>query len=134
MRFHPVLAVVDTDHDGEISAGEIANSPRSLRGLDVNGDDVLTPVELMPHQAQAQATSIFEQLDLDHDGLVSAFEWGREESSALREVLMSGDRNHDGFATMAELTEELLIREGVSQEPQAAPPRPAGKPVEASNE
>ena len=111
MRFNPILAVLDSDDNGEISAEEIGNSSRSLRRLDINGDGSLSPPEVIANQAARLAASIFAQLDLDHDGRISAAEWGREDSAALREILMSADRNHDGFATMAELTTELLIRE-----------------------
>ncbi len=127
MRANPVLSVLDVDHDGEISADEIANSSRSLRRLDTNGDGYLTPPEVLPKQTDGQAASIFGLLDVDHDGRISAAEGGREESATLREILMSADRNHDGFTTMRELTEELLIREGASVEndrtPKAAPGR-----------
>jgi hypothetical protein len=55
MRTHPVLAALDADHDGEISAEEIGNSSRSLRTLDRNGDGFLTPNEVMPDRAATQA-------------------------------------------------------------------------------
>jgi hypothetical protein len=45
---NPVLAVIDTDRNGELSAGEIANSPVSLQVLDRNGDGRLTPDEYLP--------------------------------------------------------------------------------------
>lgn len=48
MRIHPVLAALDADHDGEISAEEIRNSTRYLRTLDRDGDGFLTPNEVMP--------------------------------------------------------------------------------------
>jgi Ca2+-binding EF-hand superfamily protein len=111
MRFHPVLAALDTDHNGEISAEEIRNSAQTLRRLDINGDGSLSAPEVMPHQAAAWAAAIFGQLDIDHDGRISAAEWEREQSASLREIIMSADRNRDGFTTVAELTEELLLRE-----------------------
>jgi Ca2+-binding EF-hand superfamily protein len=111
MRFHPVLAALDSDHNGEISAEEIRNSAQSLRRLDINGDGVLSPPEVMPHQAAAWAAVLFGQLDIDHDGRISAIESEREQSASLREIIMSADRNHDGFTTMTELTDELLLRE-----------------------
>jgi hypothetical protein len=48
MRLNPVLATLDTDHDGEISADEIKNSAAALRTLDKNRDGSLTPDELLP--------------------------------------------------------------------------------------
>jgi Ca2+-binding EF-hand superfamily protein len=48
MRFHPVLAALDADHDGEISANEIRNAAVALRSLDQNHDGKLTEDELLP--------------------------------------------------------------------------------------
>jgi hypothetical protein len=51
MRLHPVLAVLDTDHDGEISASEILNARAALLTLDKNRDGQLTEGELLPDPA-----------------------------------------------------------------------------------
>jgi len=48
MSRHPVLAALDTDHDGIISASEIRNAPASLLQLDTNHDGRLTFRELLP--------------------------------------------------------------------------------------
>ena len=48
IRRNPVLAVIDTDRNGELSAEEIANSSVSLQALDRNGDGRLTPDEYLP--------------------------------------------------------------------------------------
>jgi Ca2+-binding EF-hand superfamily protein len=48
MRFHPVLAALDADHDGVISVAEIANAPAALVTLDQNRDGLLTAEELLP--------------------------------------------------------------------------------------
>lgn len=48
MRFHPVLAALDADHDGEISAKEIENAAAALKTLDKNGDGKLTVDEILP--------------------------------------------------------------------------------------
>jgi Ca2+-binding EF-hand superfamily protein len=111
MRFHPVVAALDSDHNGEISAEEIRNSSQSLRRLDINGDGSISPSEVMPNRAAAWAAVIFGQFDIDHDGRISAVESEREPSVSLHEIIMSADRNHDGFTTMTELTEELMLRE-----------------------
>lgn len=48
MRFHPVLAALDGDHDGEISSSEIRAAPQALKTLDRNGDGQLTVDEVLP--------------------------------------------------------------------------------------
>ncbi len=45
---NPVLAAIDTDRNGELSAKEIASSSVSLQALDRNGDGRLTPDEYLP--------------------------------------------------------------------------------------
>jgi len=51
MRLHPVLAALDANHDGEISASEILNAPAALLTLDKNRDGQLTEGELLPDPA-----------------------------------------------------------------------------------
>ena len=48
MRFHPVLAALDADHDGEISPSEIKNAPAALLLLDRNSDGRITEDEVLP--------------------------------------------------------------------------------------
>ena len=47
IRMDPVLAVVDTDGDGILSAEEIRNAANSIRKLDIDGDGKVTREELM---------------------------------------------------------------------------------------
>jgi hypothetical protein len=42
------LALFDTDHDGRLSAAEIAAAPAVLRKLDTDGDGQLSGREMMP--------------------------------------------------------------------------------------
>ncbi len=116
MRIHPVLAALDADHDGEISAEEILNSSRYLRTLDSNGDGLLTPDEVMPDHAVTQAAAILVRLDKDRNGWISIPERESEEAEPLRELLMNADRNRDGVTTLPELTKELRIREETTRE------------------
>jgi hypothetical protein len=44
----PIIAALDTDKDGELSAAEIANASAALLTLDKNGDGVLTQDEIRP--------------------------------------------------------------------------------------
>lgn len=48
MGLHPVLAALDSDHDGEISSSEVHNAAAALRTLDRNGAGSLTLDELLP--------------------------------------------------------------------------------------
>jgi len=50
MSYHPVLAALDADHDGEISSWEIEHAARSLKKLDRNHDGYLTADELIPFE------------------------------------------------------------------------------------
>ena len=54
IRMDPVLAAIDTDGDGIISADEIRNSPKALRTLDKDGDGKLTREEVIPAAGPAR--------------------------------------------------------------------------------
>lgn len=44
----PLMAALDADGDGTVSAAEVASAPRSLRSLDADGDGRLAQEELRP--------------------------------------------------------------------------------------
>lgn len=44
----PLIAALDSDHNGTISAEELLNAPESLKALDKDGDGALSPEELRP--------------------------------------------------------------------------------------
>jgi hypothetical protein len=44
----PIIAALDADRNGEISAEEIANASAALLTLDANNDGKLTPDEFLP--------------------------------------------------------------------------------------
>lgn len=50
IRFDPILAAVDTNGDGVISAGELKNSADAIRKLDKDGDGKVTREEAMPQR------------------------------------------------------------------------------------
>lgn len=45
----PVIAALDADRDGTVSAEELKAAPEALLELDENGDGELSPQELHPH-------------------------------------------------------------------------------------
>ncbi len=106
----PVIAALDTNRDGVISADEIANASASLLTLDKNGDGTLTIAELRPPRpADAPpppedadkhhpALPAMLALDANHDGALSAAEIANAAAS-----LKSLDANHDGQLTPDEL-------------------------------
>ncbi len=110
----PVIAALDTNHDGVIDASEIANASAALMTLDKNGDGKLTMEELLgpppPDRLGANgsgdgsgkhhppAPPIFAALDANHDGLVDASEIANASAA-----LMTLDKNGDGKLTMLEL-------------------------------
>ena len=55
MSFHPVLAALDADHDGEISGWEIENAAAALKTLDLNHDGYLSADELIPFEMAVRA-------------------------------------------------------------------------------
>jgi len=54
MRLNPVLAALDVDGSGEVSAGEINGSSAALKHLDKNADRSLTINEVVPERVQNQ--------------------------------------------------------------------------------
>ncbi len=50
----PIIAALDTNHDGVIDADEIANASKALKKLDKNGDGKLTQDELRPPRPEGE--------------------------------------------------------------------------------
>ena len=99
MRFHPVIAALDADHNGEISADEIRNASAALKSLDRNGDGEITEDEYLPDPVENQLTVI-----LTH---------GKEH---YREILDRADANHDGIVTEEELRIEIRRRADLNRD------------------
>jgi hypothetical protein len=55
MSYHPVLAALDADYDGEISAWEMEHAAAALKTLDRNHDGYLTADELVPLEMAVRA-------------------------------------------------------------------------------
>lgn len=82
----PLLAALDTNHDGAISAEEINDAAASLKTLDVNHDGKLTAVEC---------------------GMKGGLETLGPRSDELVDALMAFDRNHDGKLERSEVPERM---------------------------
>ncbi|MFN7919534.1 MAG: hypothetical protein U0Q16_05520 [Bryobacteraceae bacterium] len=113
MRMHPVLAAIDADHDGVITAEERAAAPRVLKGLDKNGDGVLSGEELRPQfrggpgerggEQRANSADMVNNLmafDRNGDGVLEK----EEVPERMQGLFARGDTNKDGKLTRDELT------------------------------
>ena len=105
MRFNPLLAVLDVNHDGVISESEIAGAAKSLLALDKNGDGTLSPEEMRPSFGPGGPEG------RRPEGLRE--EGGRDEgrradpSAELVKTLMAFDKNGDGKLSKDELPERM---------------------------
>jgi hypothetical protein len=112
-----IVAALDTDRNGVLSAAEIANAPTVLKALDANDDGVLSPTELRgvalarpanhatssaAHSGRANryasSFNVVFTLDANHDGDIQTMEIVNAVSS-----LKTLDRNGDGELTPDEL-------------------------------
>jgi len=108
----PIMAALDTDGDGELSAAEIANASAALKTLDKNGDGKLSAEELMPPLpggtnqfrfapppgAKHPVPPIMAALDTNGDGELDASEIANASAS-----LLQLDINGDGKLSRDEL-------------------------------
>jgi hypothetical protein len=117
-----LLRALDANHDGVLSAAEIANAPAVLRTLDRDADGSLSLEEcgLLPNPARLyfmRVHPILEALDLDGDDSISP-----QEIELAAKSLRALDSNHDGI-----LTGEEVFPNGLSMprnwEPSRAPLR-----------
>ena len=108
LRRLPAFGALDTDDDGEISAGEIDAAPESLASLDDDGDGRLSGDELRPPppppiggpaRTPPEATAAFLAFDADGDGALG----GAELPSQFRSLVSRADADGDGSATAAEI-------------------------------
>jgi len=118
-RMSPVIRMLDADHDGELSAAEIAGASAALLTLDANQDGSLSAEELhparpadaplppadAPHRGAGgpagrarPANPVMLALDANNDGALSAAEIANAAAS-----LRALDANKDGKLTRDEL-------------------------------
>lgn len=110
----PILAVLDSDRNGSLSAREIAAAPVTLAALDLNEDGMISPAEQLAINADGRtarnkrgATSfnIVFTLDANHDGDIQTLEIANAVSSLKRL-----DRNGDGELTPDELRPVMVAQ------------------------
>jgi Ca2+-binding EF-hand superfamily protein len=116
MRFHPVIAALDADHNGEISADEIHYAARALLTLDRNRDGMITEEEFLPDPVENQLVLIFSRLDTNGDGRIVESERKGPVAEHYRELLDQADRNHDGIVTEQELKDEIRRRADLNRD------------------
>ncbi len=110
MRFHPILAALDADHDGQISASEIQNAPSALWTLDRNGDAQITEEEYLPDPVENELTIVMSHLDTDGDGKISREERLNSFAAGVRDLLDAADQDRNGVVTEQELRDEIRRR------------------------
>ncbi|MGJ8676332.1 MAG: hypothetical protein ACSHX0_02315 [Akkermansiaceae bacterium] len=104
----PVMEVLDTDEDGELSQDEIEAASMTLAGLDTDGDGALSSDELKPEMKEdadeenprpmPPAPPEITALDTDQDGIISA-----DELSVASDSLLTLDTDEDLALSKKEL-------------------------------
>lgn len=69
-----------------------------LEAMDANGDGAITRAEV-----QAGRVAVFNRLDVDHDGYISATERDAANAQAAQINFANADGNHDGRVSRVEL-------------------------------
>lgn len=116
MRGIPVIAAIDADGDGTVSAAEIDGASKALKALDKNGDGKLSEDETRPSfgggpggfgggfggNPEAMVTRIMES-DKNKDGKLSKDEMPER----MQPMFDRADADKDGFVTKEELTKSI---------------------------
>lgn len=106
------LREADADGDGQISREEFPGKPELFDLIDGDTDGFLTPEEIKTHAAQfAQGEGrgpgkVFERLDLDQSGTLTAEEWDERLSGRFGDFA-TVDLDGDGQVTKEEAAEAL---------------------------
>ena len=109
-----IVALLDSDRDGILSAQEIAAAPVALAALDRNEDGLISPAERRATTTEGRAVrpwrgstsfNVVLTLDANLDGNIQSMEIANAVSSLKRL-----DRNSDGDLTPNELRPVLVAR------------------------
>ena len=102
-RTDALLNALDLNHDGTISAAEIAVASKSLMVLDKNGDGQITADEMPVRQqtVEERVDHMIEDYDSNHDGKLTKDEVPERMVAQFDAI----DLNHDGVLDRAELVE-----------------------------
>ena len=113
-RQSPIIAAVDTDHDGTVSAAELSGAARALATLDKNHDGQLTEDEIRPQFGGGRGggerrgpqggeggdlLKTLMALDANSDGQLSK----AEVPERMQGLFTRGDKNSDGVLSADEL-------------------------------
>ena len=109
IQFHPLLAALDTNHDGVIDEAELARAPEILRSLDRNSDGRITPDEMAPARRREEGppredsveevVKTYLAFDKNGDGKLTKDELPER----MQGIFDRADTNKDGFLTADEL-------------------------------
>lgn len=104
MRMMPVMAALDADADGSISAAEIENAVAALKALDKNTDGRLTEDELRPNVAgRPGAGPVGPGAPGEGRGPQEGRFGGPPSPEAFAERMLQGDEDKDGKLSRGEL-------------------------------
>lgn len=97
----PLLYVIDTNHDGILSAAEIAASSTSLLSLDRNHDGAITPDEMSTQlqTPEERVNRMLADFDTNHDGRIAKAEVPDRMDAQFDAI----DANHDGYLDKDEM-------------------------------
>ena len=129
MRMNPVLAALDADKDGTVSAAELSNATSALKALDKDNDGKLSAEELRPRfggpggqggpggrDPEAMVKSLFE-FDKNSDGVLTKDELPER----MQGLMTRADADNDGKLTKEELTKSASNMRGPGGERQGGP-------------
>jgi len=123
----PLMAALDSDHDGSLSVSEIANASKSLLTLDKNGDGILSNEEMRPTlnplaggpPTGEMMARMFSTQDANGDGKLT----GDEIPERMRDRVGMIDENGDGALDRSEMQKAMARLAGKAGDR----PGPGGK-------